>query len=180
MDAAVVVFHRFRCVLPGLCGQRIIDLGGQHEGMHACRIDGHMGIVHAHDREHIIHGFEHIVHRMLLHDGGFGLLHDEAILPKGRKGAPVEVPGEEAFSRPDGVGAVDDDDVVVVLHLLAKAMPSPTWMWSFSGGFLRTVEMVGKYSLESSMTRPSISQRSTWVTQSWRHTSWPRRRRRRR
>ena len=39
---------------------------------------------------------------------------------KGRKGTFVEVPGKEAFSRSDGIGAVNNDDVVEVLHIPGK------------------------------------------------------------
>ena len=101
LDVAVVVFHRLRRPIPGLCREGVVNLGGQHEGMQAGRINGHMGIVHAHNGEYIIHGFKYIVYRRLLHNGGLGLLHKEPVFAKGRKGALVEVPGKKAFSRSD-------------------------------------------------------------------------------
>lgn len=109
LNVAVVVFHRLRCPFPWFRRKGVIDLGCQHEGVEAGGIDGHVGVVHAYKGEDVIHGFEYVMHCFLLHNGGFGLLHDEAVLPKGCIGAFVEISGEEAFSRSDGIRTVDDD-----------------------------------------------------------------------
>ena len=120
LNVAVVVFHRLRCPFPGFCREGVVHLGSQHERMHACRINGHMGIVHAHNGKYIIHRFKYIVYRRLLHNGGLGLLHKEPVFAKGREGALIEVPGKKSLSRSDGIGAVNDDDVVEVLHFPGK------------------------------------------------------------
>ena len=57
---------------------------------------------------------------MLLHDGGFALLHDEPVFPERFMGASVKFPREEPFARADRVGAVNDDDVVKILHALRE------------------------------------------------------------
>ena len=57
----------------------------------------------------------HVVHQMLLHDGRFALLDDEAVFSERRQRAFIKFPRKKTFTRPDGIGAIDNDHVVKIL-----------------------------------------------------------------
>ena len=97
-----------------------MHLGCKHEGMHAGRIDRHVGVVHPDDREYVSHGFVDVMDGLLLHDRGLCLLDDESVFAEGFMRTLVEFAGEKAFTGSDRVGAVDDDDIIEVLDGFRK------------------------------------------------------------
>ena len=62
---------------------------------------------------------------LLLDDRRLSLLDDEPIFSKSRLGAFVEFSREKSFARSDGVRAVDDDDVIKILHRGRKSDAIP-------------------------------------------------------
>ena len=102
-------------------GEGIPFLGANHEGVHAFRVNRHVGEIHAHDGEYVAHGFEYVMDDFLLHDGRLGLLHDEAVFAEGFFRTLVEFASEETFAGADGVGAIDDDDVIEIFHRFCKS-----------------------------------------------------------
>lgn len=103
---------------------------------------------------------------LLLHDRGLCLLDDESVFAEGFMRTLVEFAGEKAFTGSDRVGAVDDDDIIEVLDGFRKG-DAVSYM---DVKLFRRIKERGcngrEVFLESSMTRPSMSQRSTCLTQS--------------
>lgn len=166
LDRSVVVLHRLRNRASYAGTERIMHLGCKHEGMHAGRIDRHVGVVHPDDREYVSHGFVDVMDGLLLHDRGLCLLDDESVFAEGFMRTLVEFAGEKAFTGSDRVGAVDDDDIIEVLDGFRKG-DAVSYM---DVKLFRRIKERGcngrEVFLESSMTRPSMSQRSTCLTQS--------------
>ena len=63
------------------------------------------------------------MHQMLLHDGRFALLDDETVFSERRQRALIKFPRKKPFARPDGIGAIDDDDIIKIFGFGRKRNP---------------------------------------------------------